>query len=245
MKYYKNIHEAYAGVLKDVYYNPEYMSAPRGLKIREKVDFAFRVLEPSSEPIITADAERNVKIAEYTKKEMELYNSGSRKVEDFAKASKFWEKLANPDGTINSAYGFLIWFNYSCGGVHTDPYARTPWEWAKESLLADKDTRQAVMHFALPEHKWMGNRDQVCTLTGNWLIRDDKLNLSIVMRSNDVVKGLAFDLPWFVSLMDRMLGELKEKYPTLQKGAYTHFAHSMHAYESDGDTIMKMIGDKQ
>jgi len=238
---YKDIHEAYREVMKDVYNNPDYKAAPRGLPIREKVDYSFSISNPTSEAIRTADEERNKIIADYTDKEVDLYNSGTNKVDDFAKASKFWEKLANPNGTINSAYGFLLWKNYSCTSNFSDR-AMTPWEWAKESLLADKDTRQAVLRFNLPEHSWIGNKDFTCTMHGNWLIREDKLNLTMIMRSNDVVKGLVYDLPWFCSLMDKMLEELKDKYPNLQKGAYSHFAHSMHAYEKDADVIQKMLG---
>lgn len=238
---YQNIHEAYSGVLKDVYFNPDYRAAPRGLPIREKVDYSFTVLNPTSESIKTADAERNNVIADYTGKEFNLYDSGTNAASEFAKASKFWSKLSNPDGTINSAYGFLLWKNYSCTSNFSNR-AMTPWEWAKESLLADKDTRQAILRFNLPEHCWIGNKDFTCTLTGNFLIRNDKLLLTMVMRSNDVVYGLAYDLPWFCCLMDKMLEELKPTYPNLQKGTYTHFAHSMHAYEKDAEVIQKMIG---
>lgn len=238
---YQTIDEAYREVLKDVYNNPDYKAAPRGLPIREKVDYVFSVLSPTSEPIKTADGERNKVIADYTNKEVVLYDSGTNKVADFAKASKFWEKLANPDGTINSAYGFLIWKNYSCTSLFSDR-AMTPWEWAKESLEADKDTRQAIMRFSLPEHQWMGNKDQTCTMHGNWLIRDNKLNFTITMRSQDMVKGAVYDWPWFCGLMDRMLAELKPKYPELEKGRYTHFVHSIHCYEKDAEVIQKMIG---
>jgi thymidylate synthase len=238
---YQTIDEAYREVLRDVYNNPDYKAAPRGLPIREKVDYSFSILCPTSEPIKTADADRNVVIDAYTRKEVELYNSGTNKVADFAKASKFWEKLANPDGTINSAYGYLIWENASAGSGWEGVY-RTPWDWAKKSLIQDKDTRQAIMRFSLPEHQWMGNKDQTCTMHGNWLIRDNKLNLTITMRSQDMVKGAVYDWPWFCSLMDRMLAELKPTYPELEKGRYTHFVHSIHCYEKDADTIVKMIG---
>src|ERR1019366_450152 len=109
MNTYETIHDAYLDSLRDVYFNPEYKSSPRGFPCREKTDYTFRVLNPVNEPIITKDLERNKVIADYTNKETELYNSCTNSVEDFAKASKFWEKLANPDGTVNSAYGYLIW----------------------------------------------------------------------------------------------------------------------------------------
>ena len=238
---YQTTHEAYQEVLKDIFNNPDYKTAPRGLPIREKVDYSFSVLSPTSEPIRTADDERNKVIAEYTSKEFNLYNSGTNKAAEFAAASKFWNKLANPDGTVNSAYGHLIWKYYSCTSNFSNR-AMTPWEWAKESLEADKDTRQAILRFNLPEHCWQGNKDFVCTMHGNWLIREDKLNLTIVMRSNDMVKGLIYDLPFFCSLMDKMLDELRLTYPNLQKGKYTHLAHSLHAYEKDAEIIQKMLG---
>lgn len=263
MKTYKDIHDAYLGTLEDVYFNYEYRAAPRGLSVREITDYSFRILNPVNEPIVTKDAERNKVIVNYTQKETELYNSCANTALEFGKASKFWEKLANPDGTVNSAYGYLIWENRSHGSrfemedvIHEsetedglkgffrtkEPVMRTPWQWAKESLIADKDTRQAILRFSLPQHQWKGNKDQTCTMHANFLIREDKLNLSVVMRSNDMVLGLVYDMPWFVSLIDRMVLELKEYYPTLTKGTYTHTVHSLHIYEKNEDMVKKMLG---
>ena len=253
MKTYQTIHEAYLGTLSDIYYFYDYRAAPRGLPVREKTDYTFRIREPIAEPIVTHDLERNKVIADYTAKEVELYNSCTNKASDFAKASKFWEKLANPDGTVNSAYGYLIWENKSHGSSFeysgrvngwgiAETNLRTPWEWAKQCLMTDKDTRQATLRFSLPEHFWVGNKDMTCTLHGNFLIREDKLNLSIVMRSNDLVLGLVYDLPWFVSLMDRMVDELKEYYPNLTKGTYTHTVHSLHIYEKNEEMVKRMLG---
>lgn len=250
---YNDIHQAYLGSLRDVYYSYEHRSSPRGLPIREKTDYSFRITNPVSESIVTMDLERNKIIESYTKKETELYDSKTDHVEEFAKASKFWEKIANPDGTVNSAYGYLIWEKRSHGNPlyevgFSRPHAsnahtkRTPWEWAKQSLLSDKDTRQAIVRFSLPEHAWIGVKDFVCTMHGNFLIREDKLNLSVVMRSNDLVLGLVYDLPWFISLMDRMVEELKPSYPTLTKGSYTHTVHSLHIYERDEEKVKKMLG---
>jgi thymidylate synthase len=245
MKIHNNIHEAYIESLKDVYYNYDFRSSPRGLPIREKLDYVFRVMNPTNEPIVTHDLERNKVIVSYTAKETELYNSCVNTAEEFGKASKFWLNLANPDGTVNSAYGYLIWKNSSHGNPsyeHGDNVMRTPWEWAKQSLIQDKDTRQALLRFSLPEHQWMGNKDQTCTLNGLFLIRDNKLNLSITMRSNDLWLGLTYDLPWFMSLMDRMVEELKPYYPDLTKGHYTHIVHSLHLYERDEEKIKRAIG---
>jgi thymidylate synthase len=267
MRVFDDIHSAYKGIIEDVLFDYDYLSSPRGLPCREKLDYSFKITNPVAETIVTLDESRNEKIKSYTAKEVELYNSCSNKVEDFAKASKFWNKIANPDGTVNSAYGYLIWGNKSHGSdfeqetiecpimnmnydgdgriMKAVSKRRTPWEWCVESLKSDKDTRQAILRFSLPEHQWMGNKDQTCTMHGNFLIREDKLHLCIVMRSNDLMKGLVYDMPWFISLMDKMVEELKETYPNLEKGHYTHTVHSMHAYEQDKEAMLSMIGRKE
>lgn len=255
MRVAETIHTAYWNALSDVLHEPEYICSPRGQKCFEKSDYIFRVLYPVDEPIKTYDEERNKVIADYTAKETELYDSCTNRVEDFAKASSFWKKLANPDGTVNSAYGYLIWKKRSAGnrfenfidnghGGRYEAIMRTPWEWAKESLLRDKDTRQAILRFSLPEHQWVGNKDFTCTMNGVFQIRDNKLNFSVNMRSNDLMKGLVFDLPWFVSLMDKMIEELKSTYPELEKGHYTHAANSMHIYERDFEAVSRMLGEQ-
>lgn len=276
MKVYETLHEAYLGTLADVYDNPEFIASPRGQKTREITDYTFRVLSPKVEYIKTHDEERNKVIESYSKKEFEIYDKGTNLVEDFKQISKFWGKLANPDGkTVNSAYGYLIFKNQSHGNPFMENLLyeekkndletayrnqiieypelirrrnelknnpRTPWEWAKHSLKSDKNTRQAILRFSLPEHQFVGNLDQTCTMHGNFLIRENKLNLSITMRSNDLMLGLVYDLPWFISLMYRMKDELKDVYPELEIGYYTHTVHSMHIYDRNEEAILKMLG---
>lgn len=265
MKSYKTIHEAYLGTIADIYDNPDSVSAPRGQKVREKFNYQFRVEDPHPVAIVTHDEKRNMTIESYSEKEFELYDSCTNSAEDFGKASKFWLTLANPDGTVNSAYGYLIWKNKSHGSDFEQEYVdhpflsdgegpgsvkipkpvrRTPWEWAKESLIADKDTRQAILRFSLPEHQWKGNKDQTCTLHGYFQIRDNKLSLTINMRSNDMTLGLVYDLPWFISLIYKMRDELKDVYPDLEIGSYTHYVHNLHIYDRDEDKILKMLGRK-
>lgn len=263
MKVYDTIHEAYLGSLADVYDNPDYVAAPRDQKTREKVDYAFRILNPKAEPIKTQDEKRNKTIESYTAKEVALYNEGDNTAEGMAKASKFWLQLANPDGTINSNYGYLVFKNRSHGNPAFEgmrkgenilfkdyasyidfktKYMRTPWEWCVQSLRNDKDTRQAILRFSLPEHQWMGNKDQTCTLHGIFMIRENKLNLTVTMRSNDLTLGLVYDLPWFVSLLYKMQKELKDVYPDLEIGYYGHQVHSLHIYDRDEERILKMLG---
>lgn len=262
MKSYENIHDAYLGTLADIYDNPDFICEPRGQRIREKLYYGFQISNPKKEVIITKDNLRNETIESYTKKECELYDSGTNASSDFGEASKFWLKLANPDGTVNSAYGHLIRFKKSHGNPvyeldsqiknASDPAEflaneavsamRTPWTWCVDSLKTDKDTRQAILRFSLPEHFYKGNKDLTCTLNGNFHIRENRLLFKINMRSNDLTLGLVYDLPWFIGLMHDMVSELKDIYPELQVGTYTHTVDSIHIYDRDEEKILKMLG---
>lgn len=262
MKKYKTTSEAYLGALREVLENPDFISSPRGMKTYEKMNYGFIVTNPTTDVIVTLDEERNKKIASYTKKECELYDAGSNLASEMAKASKFWLKIANPDDTINSNYGYLA-FKYkshgnrfeqaletlsedakSGGSINTyKTKMRTPYEWALECLRRDKDSRQAILRFSLPEHQWMGNKDQTCTMHANFLIREDQLHMTVNMRSNDLMLGLVYDMPWFISVQERMIDDLKDLYPELTIGTYTHIVTSMHIYDRNTQDVRKMLGD--
>ncbi len=173
---------------------------------------------------------------------MEVYESRTRNVSDFSKLSKFWKSLANPDDTVNSAYGWLIFEDQSCGNTKFEGTMRTPWEWAVHSLKQDKDSRQAIVKFHKREFLWNGNKDQVCTMHAIFMIREDKLNMTVIMRSNDLFFGTVFDCPFFISLLKKMKSELNPDYKNLEIGYYRHFAHSFHIYERNMDEINKMLG---
>ena len=238
--------DAYIKTLNEVMDNWVHKTSPRGLKTLEVPNFIIEVQDPSFRPIETRCAERNKKIAAYTKGEFELYESGTNKAADFAKLSKFWNGIKNADGTVNSAYGYLIYKNKSCGeGV-------TPWEFCKDELVRDSASRRAVLYFSTPQHLKRNTADQPCTLHGYFSIREhlneygkkeNQLDFTVCMRSNDVFFGLVYDMPWFIWLLHRMVRELNYDHKSdLRLGTYTHIAHSMHAYEKNIDEINKMRG---
>lgn len=239
---YDNVHEFYLKALFQVYYNYDYKCAPRDQQIKEKLNFMAEITHPTSEAIVTKDPDRNKIIVDYTQREKDWYLSGSRDVEDAMEISKFWGKIANPDGTINSNYGDLIFHDESEGDTTFSPKMRVPWEFAKNALLTDKDTRQAIVRFNKPRHSYVGNKDFVCTMYGNFHIRNDKLIFSVRMRSSDMFFGIVYDIPFFILLQEKMLAELKCTYPTLTIGHFNFMTDSLHIYERNFTAIKKMIG---
>jgi thymidylate synthase len=152
-------------------------------------------------------------------------------IENYA---SLWKSLHNPNGSVNSAYGNLIF-------TEMTPHCHTQYEWVIESLKRDKDTRQAFMHFNKPSHQFFENKDQVCTLNALFHIREDKLYMTVTMRSNDVIYGFMTDWTFFTVLMQHVYLHMKKYYPKLELGSYTHISHSMHLYERHYDLVKNML----
>jgi thymidylate synthase len=100
-----------------------------------------------------------------------------------------------------------------------------------ERLKKDPDSRQAVVTIwdpvldLLPE-----KRDYPCTVLHQFRIRDNKLNMSVYMRSNDVWLGAAYDFFQFTRVQIAMASVLG-----VAPGSYAHHVGSLHIYEQHYD----------
>lgn len=222
-----------------------YESAPRGLKVKECLNVQLVIEDPYQN--LFENSFRGIPL-KYLKDELLLYFSGRNDADGFIKASKFWDKIKTPFHTINSAYGKLIFATLDACTLFEDNVGSgvdiSQWDWAENSLIADRDTRQAIIHFNRPFHQYSTNKDFVCTMYGIFHIRDNKLHFSIFMRSQDIRKGTQFDIPFFTLLQQEMLQSLRmhDKYRDLQMGTYTHFCNSLHIYEPDFEIAKNMLG---
>ena len=224
--------EAYKNALQGLRDDPEYDVSPRGQRVKEIQDVSIEVEDPS---LCLFTNERRSSQLKYIAAELLYYFSGRNDVGFISKYAKLWETIANPNGTVNSAYGTLLFRD-------KNEYDLNQWEWAYQSLAKDKDTRQAVMFFNKPTFQFFDNKDFVCTLNGVFSIRDNKLNFTVQMRSNDAVLGTATDDAFFCLLQLQMLKQLKENvYPDLELGTYTHIVHSLHIYERHFDLVDEML----
>ena len=229
--------DAYLAMLEDVYFNFEYESEPRGMKIREKMNVQVTIQRPDAGAIVTHDEDRNKIIKSYTKREIDWYLTGNR--EASSAPTKFWETIADAEGNINSNYGHLALFDMSenFGWV-------TPYDWAFSKLIADKDSRQAIIRYNKPNHAVHGEKDFVCTMYQNFHIRDNRLHTTVRMRSADLFTGPVYDIPWFAYVQHMLTMDLRQMYKGLEVGTLTFSADSLHIYERDFDKVPSMIEDK-
>jgi thymidylate synthase len=223
--------EVYQNALRDVLKNPEYVTSPRNLKIKEVTNATLIIEDPK---FSLYENERRSSQFKYIGGELIWYFSGRNDIDFISKFAKFWEHIDNGDGTVNSAYGNLIFREKNEHGINQ-------YQWALESLINDKDSRQAILHFNKPQHQRKNNKDFVCTLTGVFQIRDNKLNFTIDMRSNDLILGTPTDVAFFCLLQEQMCHHLKDYYPELEMGTYTHIVHSLHIYEKHFQLIKDML----
>lgn len=236
MKIFKedNFATMYSNVLKETLFHPDYVVSPHGNKTHELSNVALELTDPRCNFFTNPIRSPSVK---YLTGELLWYFSGSDSIRFIRHYSKFWDAIANPDGTCNSAYGHLL-FN------EKNEYGFTEWGWALYSLCSDRDTRQAIIRFNKPRFSYEGNLDFVCTLNGNFFIRNNALHFIVFMRSNDLRTGIQYDVPFFTLLQSVMWKQLLPYYPDLQLGTYTHFVNSIHLYEKDFEESEAAIKQK-
>jgi thymidylate synthase len=235
--YFTTFAREYERVLRLALELPHFVVTPRGLRSHELISGMVSVL-PTSLFFINPERDLDT-VLKYFIGETLWYFGGRRDLSFIKKYSKFWEKIANSDGTCNSAYGHLLFTLNDTGDNESQ------WRWMINSLLNDKDTRQAVMHFNRTYHQCVSNKDFVCTMYVNMLIRDDTLYTVSRMRSQDIVRGLTYDVPFFGLLLQNVyLLMKKEKYPDLKMGGMIHSSDSLHLYDEHFDLASKMLHDK-
>ena len=107
---------------------------------------------------------------------------------------------------------------------------------AVENLKHDRDSRQALVNiWSADLDLFIRTRDVPCTLTLQYLIRNDRLIAVTNMRSNDVWWGLAYDAFQFTQLQITIAYLLG-----IEPGMYVHNAGSFHAYEKDWPSIEEL-----
>lgn len=169
----------------------------------------------------------------YIKKEFLWYLQGDRFDDSICEHAKIWSGIKNKDGSINSNYGQYIF------GLNNQ------FDVAKNTLFNDKDSRRASIVILDSSHLASDTKDVPCTYSINFRIRENRLNMSVHMRSQDAIFGMANDCPTFSFIQEMMLHSLREKYSSLECGNYHHTADSFHVYERHFNMLDKLVDDSE
>ena len=192
------------------------------LIIRRGVDFSntkaifncgFYMVDPLDNHI--KNKERGWK-HEYAEAEWQWYLSGNRNIkklgEIYGKVPPIWERMADKDGNVNSNYGWQ-WLR------------NNQYDYVVDKLKKQIDTRHAAISiYDAKENKDYDN-DTPCTYAVQFTIIDDKLCMSVYMRSNDLWYGFCNDQYCFSMLQKKVSEDVNKEI-----GWYYHHAHNMHLY---------------
>jgi len=149
----------------------------------------------------------------YADVEWNWYLHGNLDPTPVASIAKIWNSVKDENGLVRSNYGY---------------------QWRRENQLqkviellkSDPQTRKASISLydgkEIDQYKF----DTICTYAINFYIESNKLNMSVMMRSNDLVFGFCNDQYCFSKLQQLVADELN-----LETGIYNHFVNDLHIYE--------------
>ena len=173
----------------------------------------FYITDPKDRKIINRERKWN---EEYAEAEWKWYlsedNSIGKLGEIYGTIPQIWYKMADAAGKVNSNYG---------------------WQWGRNNqidyivdlLKNNKDTRQAAISIYDAKEHDCYSKDTPCTYAVQFTILHGRLNMCVVMRSNDLWYGFCNDQYCFSKLQEMISLELG-----IETGTYYHFAHNMHLY---------------
>jgi len=175
----------------------------------------FTILNPSDKTIHNKSRKWNL---EYAEAEWQWYLSGDPSIEKlgelYGKVPQIWKRMADSLGNVRSNYG---------------------WQWQRYdqidkvvAMLKDNpQTRQAAISIYDGKEIDTYRNDTPCTYAVQFTVLNNKLNMSVYMRSNDLWYGFCNDQYQFASLQ-----EMISERTGYEIGTYYHHAHNLHLYKN-------------
>lgn len=163
------------------------------------------------------NVERNFNI-DYAEAEWQWYLSGDPKIsklgEIYGKIPQIWKRMANENGEVNSNYGYQWKRSHQL-------------EYVASKIIKNPDTRHAAISIYDGKENNKYKTDTPCTYAIQFTVLNNKLNMSVYMRSNDLWYGFCIDQYCFSRLQQVM--SVMTGY---EIGTYYHHAHNLHLYNN-------------
>jgi thymidylate synthase len=174
-------------------------------------NIGFEILNPLDNYINTDYRKWN---PTYAEREWDWYLSGNPSAIEISEFAPIWKNMMDDKGNVRSNYG---------------------WQWKRNNQLDkvvnqlknNKETRQAVISIYDGKEIDTYSKDTPCTYAVQFTILNNKLNMTVLMRSNDLWYGFCNDQFCFSRLQEMVSIELN-----IEIGTYYHFAHNLHIYNN-------------
>lgn len=174
----QDIRDEFAAIYRD----GDFVTDKNGGKVIEIIGASFI----ADEELIFGEVNRD-----YVQRELDWYLSKSLYVSDIpGGAPKIWQQVACRNGRINSNYGWCIYSQEN--GNQFDKVTA--------ELAKNPNSRRAVMIYTRPsmweDYNENGRSDFMCTNSVQYILRENKINAIVQMRSNDAWAGYRNDFAW-------------------------------------------------
>ncbi|NVY97174.1 thymidylate synthase [Lactobacillus sp. DCY120] len=192
---------------------------PRGLLVKEIQGLHIKVNEPWKHVITNTGRNMDLRFAVG---EFLWYLDKDNSLDRLLFYNKRYKNFSDDGSTLHGAYGPRIF--------------RKSWAAAKRKLCSDIHSRQAVINiYDANIDLEKATKDVPCTLSMHFMIRNDKLQLFVNMRSNDLIWGFPYDTFSFT-----MFQELMAKEIGIKMGSYHHYINSAHIYKRHYEISQKI-----
>lgn len=211
-----DVYTAWERLLHCLVYFPQRTIAPRGLETREILGVHF----------VAHDLRRNL-----------LVHPSRNLNYRFAIAELFWIAFGLDDLAILARYNKQM-SRFSDDGLKLSgaygPRLASQWEYIINILRKDPSTRQAVATIWSPNPA--PSLDVPCTISLQWLLRENKLHVIATMRSSDVWLGVPYDAHVFSQLTNMLAGVLG-----VETGSLTMQLGSSHLYANNYEAAQNVL----
>lgn len=148
--------------------------------------------------------------------------AGRNDVESIAKWNKAIVNYSDDMSTMSGAYGHRLSDQIMSCIV---------------KLVNDIYSRQACAVIWRPDDIVVNSKDHPCNVFLQFLVRDNRLHLTVTARSIDFITGLPIDAFHWQALLVLVCNSLRLTYVGLRYGIVTYNIGSLHVYEQDADTL--------
>lgn len=204
-------HEAWLEAVRETLRRPDHTVSPRGMLVRERIGVQLK-FEASRSLLVHPARDLNYRFAVA---EAVWIASGLNTVEPLARYNSVMRKFSDDGVVLAGAYG---------------PRLATQWDWVVKQIVKDPDTRQAVANIWTPTPA--PSKDIPCTLSAQFLLRENRLDAVWTMRSNDLWLGTPYDAFSFSFVTACLAGAVSQALQqTVTAGTITLNAGSSHIYQ--------------
>lgn len=212
---YRDVDFAYHDICQQL------LAAPHVGNTREILNAKIQIMDVSN-PVVSI---RDISV-EYLFGELIWYFLGRNDLAFISKFSSFWNHLSDDGETCNSAYGHIIFKKHGFDQLGK----------CIDLLLKDPTSRRAVININVPNENVIETKDEPCTVSIQFLVRDNKVHCTVYMRSNDIWFGFPYDVVFFTELQ-RIVADMVNA----ELGTYTHLVGSLHMYDRDEEKVKKVV----